>query len=69
MLTTALLAIDALAGVGILFLLRAIGERRYVGIFKRVRGTPFAKNDDRVFVPLCIFVGATAVFGAFSSVI
>jgi hypothetical protein len=55
----------ALGAVGVLFLLRAIGERRYVGLFKRVRGTTFAKNDDRIFVPLCLFIGSTALFGAF----
>jgi hypothetical protein len=32
---------------------RAIGERRYLGFFKRVRGTAFAWWDTRVFSPLC----------------
>jgi len=36
------------------FLLRAIGERRYVGFFKRVRGTTFSRWDDRLFSPLCL---------------
>ncbi len=38
------------------FLLRAIGERRYVGFFKRVRGTTFSRWDDRFFSPLCLFI-------------
>jgi hypothetical protein len=37
-----------------LFGARAIGERRYVGFFKRVRGTAFAWWDTRVFSPLSI---------------
>jgi hypothetical protein len=39
--------------LAVLFGGRAIGERRYVGFFKRVRGTTFAWWDTRVFSPLC----------------
>jgi hypothetical protein len=39
-----------------LFALRAIGEFRYVGIFKRVKGTPFARWDSALFTPLCIVI-------------
>ena len=41
------------AVLAVLFAGRAIGERRYVGFFKRVRGTEFAWWDTRVFSPLC----------------
>jgi hypothetical protein len=41
------------ATLEVLFGGRAIGERRYVGFFKRVRGTEFAWWDTRVFSPLC----------------
>jgi hypothetical protein len=41
------------AVLAVLFAGRAIGERRYVGFFKRVRGTVFAWWDTRVFSPLC----------------
>jgi hypothetical protein len=41
------------AALAVLFGGRAIGERRYVGFFKRVRGTAFAWWDTRVFSPLC----------------
>jgi hypothetical protein len=37
-----------------LFALRAIGDFRYVGVFKRVRGTRFARWDSRLYTPLCI---------------
>jgi len=33
---------------------RAIGDFRYVGFFKRVRGSEFAWWDTRVFSPLCV---------------
>jgi hypothetical protein len=41
------------AVLAVLFGARAIGERQYVGFFKRVRETAFAWWDTRVFSPLC----------------
>lgn len=41
-----------------LFGLRAIGDFRYVGLFKRVRDTPFARWDTRLFTPLCFAIAA-----------
>src|SRR5438477_11091542 len=35
---------------------RAIGEFKYVGFFKRVRGSRFAKLDTRVYSPLCLLL-------------
>jgi hypothetical protein len=43
----------ALYVLGALFALRAIGDFRLVGFFKRVRGTRFARLDDWLFAPLC----------------
>lgn len=47
-----------LAGWGIpsIFLLRAIGDFQYVGLFKKVKGTAFAQADNRIFVPLCLVI-------------
>ena len=39
-------------------LARAIGEFRYVGFFKRVRGSRFAKLDTLLYSPLCLFLAA-----------
>ncbi len=39
-----------------IFLLRAMGEFRYVGFFKRIKNTPFAKKDSQFFSPLCLFL-------------
>jgi len=42
------------------FAVRSIGEFRYVGFFKRVRGTRFARRDTLVYSPLCVVISALA---------
>lgn len=37
-------------------LARAIGEFKYVGFFKRVRGTKFSRLDTLVYSPLCLLL-------------
>ncbi|UJF33021.1 DUF3995 domain-containing protein [Paenibacillus hexagrammi] len=39
------------------FILRTIGDFRWVGLFKKQRGTLFAKWDTRLYSPLCLFIG------------
>ena len=46
-----------LAGI---FLLRAIGDFRYVGFFKRVRNSRFAELDTRFYSPLCFLLSANS---------
>lgn len=46
-------------GAAIIFLLRAIGEFKYVGFFKRVKGSDFAKMDTILYSPLCLFLSLT----------
>ena len=47
------------AGVlSLVFCVRAVGDFRLVGFFKRVRGTPFAMWDTRLFSPLCLLLAA-----------
>jgi hypothetical protein len=41
--------------------LRAVGEFRYVGFFKRVKGTAFAIYDTWVFSPLCLLAGGAFI--------
>lgn len=51
-------------GTGIItfiFLLRALGDFRYVGFSKKIRSTPFAKLDTKYFTPLCLFIGIIGV--------
>ena len=47
-------------GVAAVFLLRAIGEFRHVGFFKRNRGTRFARMDSWLYSPLCLLIAAGA---------
>ena len=37
-------------------LARAVGEFRYVGFFKRVRGSRFARLDTLLYSPLCLLL-------------
>jgi len=43
--------------IPIIFILRAIGEFNYVGFFKRIKNTEFAKADSKIFSPLCLIIG------------
>lgn len=49
-------------GIALVFLLRAIGEFRLVGLFKCVRDTPFARWDTLVYSPLCVAIAAMTAF-------
>jgi Protein of unknown function (DUF3995) len=39
-----------------IFFLRAIGDFKYVGFTKKIKGTTFAKLDSRYFAPLCLLM-------------
>ena len=39
------------------FAARAVGEFRYVGFFKRVRGSIFSERDTYIYSPLCLLLG------------
>ena len=49
-----------ITGLGVLlavvFAIRAVGEFKYTGFFKRVRGTRFAQLDSLVYSPLCLLI-------------
>lgn len=44
-----------------LFILRSIGEFKYVGFFKKIKDTEFAKADSQIFSPLCLFIGVVGI--------
>jgi len=48
--------------VGTILVLRAIGEFRYVGFFKRVRGSDFATYDSWLYSPFCLLAGSAFMF-------
>jgi len=43
--------------IGAVLIIRAIGDFRYVGFFKRVRGSHFATYDSWIFSPFCLLAG------------
>ena len=48
--------------LGVVFLARAVGEFRLVGVFKRVRGTSFARWDTWLFTPLCFGISLASLW-------
>ena len=44
-----------------IFLIRAIGDFKYAGFFKKIKGTEFAKADTKIFSPLCLLIGILGV--------
>lgn len=43
------------------FILRAIGEFNYVGFFKKIKNSEFAKADSKFFSPLCLIIGIIGI--------
>jgi len=50
----------ACAVMALVFAARAVGEFRYLGFTKRVRGTRFAKLDTLFYSPLCLLLAVAA---------
>ncbi|WP_298362860.1 DUF3995 domain-containing protein [Runella sp.] len=48
-------------GIVFIFLLRAIGEFRYIGFFKRIKDTTFGQMDSRYYSPLCLLIAITTL--------
>ena len=44
-----------------IFILRAIGDFNYVGLFKKIKHTEFAKADSKIFSPLCLIIGIIGI--------
>lgn len=42
--------------IAFIFFLRALGDFNYIGIFRKVTTTAFAKKDRSIYTPLCIFI-------------
>jgi hypothetical protein len=47
--------------IAALFLIRAIGEFKYVGFFKKVNTTKFGKMDTKYYSPLCLSIALSAI--------
>ncbi|MDX2438054.1 MAG: DUF3995 domain-containing protein [Acidobacteriota bacterium] len=48
--------------VATIFAARAVGDFRYVGFFKKVRHTAFARNDTLIFSPLCAAISMLSLW-------
>lgn len=44
-----------------IFILRAIGDFKYVGFFKKIKNTEFGKADSKLFSPLCLIIGLIGI--------
>lgn len=44
-----------------IFAFRALGDFNYLGLFKKVKSTPFAQKDSSLYVPLCLFLSITLI--------
>jgi len=52
----------ALMLVGVAFIARALAWGRYVGLFKTLRTTRWARYDTRLYSPLFLILGASLLF-------
>jgi len=48
-------------GLAILFFLRAVGDFKIVGLFKKIKSTEFSRYDTWLYVPLCFFISLSFV--------
>jgi len=48
--------------IAAVFALRAAGDFRYCGFFKRIRGTGFSRNDTLIYSPLCATITGLSVW-------
>ncbi len=42
--------------VGVLFMIRSIGDFKFVGLFKKIKHSKFASLDTKYFTPICVFI-------------
>lgn len=48
-------------GIPIIFIIRVIGDFKYLGIFKKIKNTAFSKSDTKLFIPLCIGIAVSGI--------
>ena len=47
--------------ISAIFILRAIGDFKYIGVFKKVRNTKFARRDTLLYSPLCMTIAGICI--------
>ena len=50
-----------LTAISILFILRATGEFKYAGFFKKIKNTHFGQMDTKYYSPLCLLIGILGI--------
>ena len=53
--------------IGAIFIARAIGDFKFIGFFKKITDTLFAKNGTRLYSPLSLLMGVISVLVAILS--
>ena len=48
--------------IGIILIVRAIGDFKYAGFFKRIKGSNFAKYDYWLYSPFCLISGGALLY-------
>ena len=48
-------------GISIIFVLRAVGDFKYVGFSKKLKNTEFAIKDSKFYSPLCLILGIIGI--------
>lgn len=56
-----LIQLFGLYPLAIVLIIRAIGDFKYVGFFKKIKNTPFARYDTQYYSPLCLFLALTTL--------
>jgi hypothetical protein len=44
-----------------IFIIRAIGEFKYIGFFKTIKNSKFAELDTKFYSPLCLYLGISSL--------
>jgi hypothetical protein len=47
--------------ISFIFILRSIGEFKYLGFFKKIKTTNFGRLDSKLFSPLCLAIGVIGI--------
>lgn len=55
------ISINGLWIIAVIFILRAVGDFRYIGFFKKIHHTPFARKDSKIYSPLCLTIGILCI--------
>jgi Protein of unknown function (DUF3995) len=53
--------------IAMLFLLRAVGEFKYLGFFKKIKTTKFGQMDTKYYSPLCLLIALLSIILEFIS--